>query len=202
MCSNFDAALKLALAFYDEVQVWGKRAAEVAAAAVAAGKEAVAPSAPEPLDVNERLLSQRLVHVPTALPPSVTAHLEHIHKSYVEKMRNLDEEQLAGESRQWKLQLLQDLLRLAQLLLGEVPCTIGCSNPACAALRGASEVKVSCKAYTGCMVVYYCSRECQVAHWKVHRGICNKLLGGNPGGSESKKGGGKQRAAGEATSTV
>ena len=76
-------------------------------------------------------------------------------------------------------------------------CTIGCSNPACVELRGASEVKVSCKACTGCKVVCYCSRECQVAHWKVHRGICKKLAGSNPGGSESKKGGGKLGAAGE-----
>ena len=194
---SLDAALKLALAFYDGVQAWTKCAAEVAAAAAAAGKEAAVPSAPEPLDNKERLLSQRLVHVPISLPAPVASHLEDIRRTCVEKMHDMDEKQLAGESRQWKLQLLQELLHLCQLLLAEVPCTIGCSNPACVDLRGDSEVKVSCKACTGCKVVYYCSRECQVAHWKVHRGICKKLSGSNPGGSESKKGGGKQGAAGK-----
>ena len=195
--SGMDAALKLALAFYDEVQVWAKSAAEVAAAALAAGKIAAVASATAPLDNDERLLSQRLVHVPTSLPPSVASHVEHMRSSYIEKMRNMGREYLARQSRQGKLQLLQDLLRLAQLLLVEVPCTIGCSNPAYVDRRGVFEVKVSCKACTGCKVVYYCSRECQVAHWKVHKGICKKLWGSGPGDGEIKKGGGKQRAAGE-----
>ena len=192
--SGLDAALKVALAFYDEVQAWTHCAAEVAAAAPTAG---VVPSSLETLGNDERLLSQRLMHVPTSLPPSVASHMEHIHKNYIDKMRDMVEEQLAGESREWKLQLLRELLHLAHLLQAEVPCTVGCSNPACVDLNGASEVKVSCKACTCCKVVYYCSRECQVAHWKVHKGICKKLSGSNPGGSESKKGGGKQRAAGD-----
>ena len=192
--SGLHAALNLALAFYDEVQVWTK----CAAAAAAAPKEAAVPSAAEFLDNEEQLLSLRLVHVPSSLPPSVVSHLEHIRRIYVEKFCNMGgKDNLAEESQQGKLQLLQDLLCLGQLLLSEVPCTVGCSNPACVDLRGASEVKGSCKACTGCKVVYYCSRECQVAHWKVHKGICKKLSGSNPGGSESnKKGGGKQQAAG------
>ena len=191
---GLDAALELAVAFYNEVYAWTERAAEVQAAAETAGSKA--------LDNDERLLSQRLVHVPTSLPPSVASHLEHIYRSYMEKVCNSGKELLVRERQQWKLQLLQDVLRLCELLLVEVPCTIGCSNPACVDLRGASEVKVSCKACTGCKVVHYCSRQCQVAHWKVHKGICKELLGGNPGGGESKKGGGKQRAAGEVTSTI
>ena len=187
--SNFDAALKLALALYLEVVAWTKRAAEVEVATNTAGNE--------PLDKDERLLSQRLVHVPTSLPPSVASHMDHMCRNDMEKMCNLGRQYLARESQQGKLQLLKDLLRLCQLLMAEVPCTIGCSNPACVDLRGASEVKVSCKACTSCKVLYYCSRECQVAHWKVHKGICKKLSGSNSGGSEAKKGGGKQRAAGQ-----
>ena len=195
---GMEAALQLALAFYDEVQVWAKRAAEVAAAAAAAaGKEAVVPSASEPLDTDERLLSLRLVHIPTSLPAPVASFLEHIDKSYIEKMSNMSRNNLAGKGQHFELQLLQELPCLVQILLAEVLCTMGCSNPACVDLSGASEVKVSCKACTGCKVVYYCSRECQVAHWKVHKGICKKLPGSNPGGSEGKKGSGKQRAAGE-----
>ena len=147
--SGLDAALMLALVFYTEVVAWNKSAAELAAAAaMPAGNEAGVPSgssAPEPLDNNAQLLSQRLVHIPTSLPPSVASYWEHLHKSYdMDKMLDMGKEQLAGESQQCKLQLLHDLLRLAQLLLAEVPCTIGCSNPACVDLRGASEVKVSC----------------------------------------------------------
>jgi len=58
-----------------------------------------------------------------------------------------------------------------------VPCTLGCSNPACVNVSGESEVSVSNKACLGCKVVYYCSRECQVVHWKVHKSLCKQLQG-------------------------
>ena len=74
-------------------------------------------------------------------------------------------------------ELLLDLLQLGQVLLVEVLCTLGCSNPACVNFSGESEVSTSNKACTGCKVVYYCSRECQVAHWKVHKTLCKQLQG-------------------------
>ena len=57
--------------------------------------------------------------------------------------------------------VLHDLLQLGEVFLAEVPVSVGCSNPACVSLAGASEVAVSNKACTGCKVVYYCSRRCQ-----------------------------------------
>ena len=69
----------------------------------------------------------------------------------------LDYYRLLGREQQEAF--LHDLLQL-----GEVPVSVGCSNPACVSLTGVSEVAVSNKACTGCKVVYYCSRECQVDH--------------------------------------
>ena len=186
----------------DQHAAWTKHVAAKKAAAGTAGNESSGN--------DERLLSQRLVHVPTSLPPSVASQLAHIDRTYIwgtscwsyeDWLRNFGEQYLARESWQLKLQLLKDVQRLCQLLLTEVPCTIGCSNPACLDLRGASEIKVSSKACTGCKVVHYCSRQCQVAHWKAHRGIWKKLSGSNPGRSEAVKGGGKQQAGEEVTCT-
>ena len=72
-------------------------------------------------------------------------------------------------------EVLQQLVQLNNLLLAEVPLPVGCSNPACLSLVGDSEVKASKKACTACKVVYYCSRECQVAHWDAHKALCKKL---------------------------
>jgi len=82
-----------------------------------------------------------------------------------------------GLQEEQQQELLLDLLQLGQVLLVEVPCTLGCSNPACVNVSGESEVSVSNKACLGCKVVYYCSRECQVVHWKVHKSLCKQLQG-------------------------
>jgi len=37
---------------------------------------------------------------------------------------------------------------------------------------GASGARQKC---ANCLIVYYCSRECQVAHWKVHKVICKEM---------------------------
>ena len=42
-------------------------------------------------------------------------------------------------------------------------------------LEGESEVGLAKKVCTGCQVVHYCSRACQLAHWKVHKELCKKL---------------------------
>ena len=80
-----------------------------------------------------------------------------------------------GLSQVQQQQFFGDFLQLSQLLLVEVPMSLGCSNPGCVGLAGQSEVAVSNKACTGCKVVYYCSRGCQVDHWKVHRRLCKGL---------------------------
>ena len=76
---------------------------------------------------------------------------------------------------QYQQRVLDDLLQLGEVFLAEVPVSVGCSNPVCVSLAGASEVAVSNKACTGCKVVYYCSRGCQVDHWKVHKKLCKQL---------------------------
>ena len=76
-------------------------------------------------------------------------------------------------------QLLQELLLLAKLLLlQEVPLPLGCSNLTCLNLAGMSEVALAHNPCSGCKVARYCSRECQVAHWEQHRGLCKQLQKG------------------------
>ena len=76
----------------------------------------------------------------------------------------------------WQLAVLRDLVLLCEVLLAEVPCPLGCSNPACVNLGGESEVRVAHKACAACKVVYYCSRRCQVDHWKAGHGkICGQM---------------------------
>ena len=70
--------------------------------------------------------------------------------------------------------LLEDLLELLQVLLLEVPLPIGCNNPWCISLKGESEA-AAVKLCSQCKVVGYCSRACQVAHWKAHKGVCANL---------------------------
>ena len=55
---------------------------------------------------------------------------------------------------------------LSALLVLEVPVPVGCSNPRCTDLSGGSELTAASKACSGCKVVRYCSRACQVAHCK------------------------------------
>jgi hypothetical protein len=59
----------------------------------------------------------------------------------------------------------------ASLLLGKGPLA-SCDNPTCRA--GAVDVLKRC---SRCLDVRYCSKECQVAHWKVHKQSRSKIDG-------------------------
>ena len=85
------------------------------------------------------------------------------------------EEYQKPHGRAERVALLGDLLQLFEVLLSEVPTPLGCSNPGCVRLEGESERKAAGKVCTGCKVAWYCGRECQVAHWKVHKGVCKRL---------------------------
>ena len=50
-----------------------------------------------------------------------------------------------------------------------------CANPRCMRIVGCRERESRGKRCSGCMVSRYCCRECQVAGWKAHKGVCGAL---------------------------
>ena len=126
-------------------------------------------------------LPKRLAKMPThSLPAAVAAQLSKVASAWPAGMMSCEVD--LPEDAQQLQQFLQDLLDFEQVLLLEVPSPIGCNNPACVNLEGDSEAKNSLKMCSGCKVGY-CSRECQVAHWKVHKEVCEKLQKQAPGAS-------------------
>ena len=83
--------------------------------------------------------------------------------------------EVVREDKEVQLQVLRDVVELCEVLQQEVPCPIGCNNPSCVDLKGVSEVVASGKVCTKCQMASYCSRECQVLHWDVHKGVCKRL---------------------------
>ena len=88
-------------------------------------------------------------------------------KLYLDPSKELPREQ--------ELEFVEDVVRLAEVLLAEVHTPLGCSNPRCVNLAGPSELQLARKSCNACKVVYYCSRECQTAHWGTHKHQCKKL---------------------------
>jgi hypothetical protein len=50
-----------------------------------------------------------------------------------------------------------------------------CANPRCLKIVGCREREARGKLCSGCMVSRYCYRECQVAGWLAHKGVCGAL---------------------------
>jgi hypothetical protein len=84
-------------------------------------------------------------------------------------------ESLSLEDANVQVLVLGEVTKLCQLLQREVPSIVGCNNPECLNLSGVLESSASRKTCTGCGVARYCSRECQVGHWKEHRETCKRL---------------------------
>ena len=132
-------------------------------------------------------LSKRLMLLPRdSLTPAVRAQMTVISgmTRFPNHMADPDEIAtfVAGINDAQLGDLLVEVVKLSELMLAEVPCTMGCSNPLCTNLSGVSEMEVKAgsrktvlKACTACSVVWYCSRECQVGHWKVHQPLCKRL---------------------------
>jgi len=100
------------------------------------------------------------------LPEAIVDQLDLIHRLYQDSLETVTE-----PSEEQKMECLRDMLKLADLLLTEVSNSVGCSYPWCVNMGGESEVGLSNKACTGCNMVYYCSSQCQVAHWGTHKDL-------------------------------
>ena len=72
-------------------------------------------------------------------------------------------------------QFIKDVLGMVQVLMAAVPLPVGCNNPECENLEGASEATKACKVCTGCKIAKYCGSACQLGHWNVHMIACKKV---------------------------
>uniref|UniRef100_A0A383VT77 MYND-type domain-containing protein n=1 Tax=Tetradesmus obliquus TaxID=3088 RepID=A0A383VT77_TETOB len=75
-------------------------------------------------------------------------------------------------------QLLQQAQELAEGVCAALPLRHCCNNPRCLNLGGLSEAALVAGAgsrCSGCRASYYCSRECQLAAWRLHKPVCRRL---------------------------
>ena len=170
-------------------------AATTATTKAAAGAAATASASGAGLVSADVSLPERFSWVPSqGLPEAVAEQFTSFSRKWwqdSDKERALlprkdFEAYLRGKDVTWQLAMLNDLVVLCEVLLAEVACPLGCSNPGCLNLGGESEVREAHKACAACKVVYYCSRRCQVDHWKAGHGkICGRM--GAAGGSAVKE---------------
>jgi len=83
--------------------------------------------------------------------------------------------------------VLGDVIKLCQVLQQEVPTIVGCNNPMCLNVTEMLESAASRKVCKGCNVAHYCSRECQVGHWKEHMVACRRLQKGQGTGKQQQQ---------------
>ena len=182
--SYSEAATPAAAAERAEVSNNGEAAAPAAAAgAGGAGVSSYsgtdAPAAAAGVNLSDQL-PQRFSRLPhQGLPEAVLKLLQSLGNSIRQVMHDVEKDVCVV--RQVQQQVLRDVVALFEVLQQEVPCPVGCNNPHCVNLKGISEIATSCKTCTGCGVARYCSRECQVGHWKVHKGTCRRLQKESPG---------------------
>ena len=61
------------------------------------------------------------------------------------------------------------------LVIASSLCRRPCANLLCTNVRGCSEGRLRGRRCSGCGVVRYCSRECQLQHWQQHGLVCALL---------------------------
>jgi hypothetical protein len=75
-------------------------------------------------------------------------------------------------------QLLQQAQEFVEGVCGALPLRHCCNNPGCLNMGGLSEAALVAGAgsrCSGCRACYYCSRECQLAAWRLHKPVCKRL---------------------------
>uniref|UniRef100_A0A383VVR0 MYND-type domain-containing protein n=1 Tax=Tetradesmus obliquus TaxID=3088 RepID=A0A383VVR0_TETOB len=75
----------------------------------------------------------------------------------------------------------QQLKESAAAVCGRLPVWKICNSPECLNMAEMSEKQLAGGTGTRCstcQAVFYCSRECQLAHWKQHKRLCKQLSGG------------------------
>jgi hypothetical protein len=88
------------------------------------------------------------------------------------------QEQLQRASIAGGAQLLQQVMHLAEGVCAGLPLRHCCNNPGCVNLGGLSEAGLVAGAgsrCSRCRACYYCSRECQLAAWPLHKPVCKRL---------------------------
>ena len=79
-------------------------------------------------------------------------------------------------SQQQGQQQLEVLERTDEVAVARALASRPCANLLCTNVRGCSEGRLRGRRCSGCGVVRYCSRECQVQHWHQHGPMCASLV--------------------------
>jgi hypothetical protein len=138
-----------------------------AAAATYAGS-AVIPSSPlqEASQLQQQCSSaSAAAPVPAAAPAAADSPVTP--SSPLQEARQLLEEQL-----------LQQLASFAEPVCAAHCVRYCCNHSGCTNLSGLSELELVGKPNSrcsGCKASFYCSRECQVAAWPLHKRVCKRL---------------------------
>jgi hypothetical protein len=144
--------------------------ASAAAAALATGSAAAAAAA-----LNHGLAKLLTHHkqLQQELEAAAAAAAKHEQRSQVSLIRKLQQAgQLLGP------QLLQQVQEFAEGVCAALPLHHCCNHPGCLNLGGLSEAGLVAGAgirCSHCKACYYCSRDCQLAAWRLHKPVCKRL---------------------------
>jgi hypothetical protein len=70
------------------------------------------------------------------------------------------------------LAFLQDF---GERLVAALPLKLCCNHPSCTTMNKIHEEMTACITCATCSSATYCSNECRVAHWDMHKKACKRL---------------------------